>query len=70
MLGIGNALVDVLSHEDDRFLSAHGLVKGGMSLADADRAHAAGLVEVGLGTPPRSKPRSGCDEDLQEAVNL
>jgi len=40
VLGIGNALVDVLSHEDDSFLETHGLVKGGMSLADADRAHA------------------------------
>ncbi|MBM3672628.1 MAG: adenosine kinase [Actinobacteria bacterium] len=40
VVGIGNALVDVLSHENDSFLTEHGLMKGGMSLADADRAHA------------------------------
>jgi len=40
VVGIGNALVDVLSYEDDRFLADHDLVKGAMSLADAARAHA------------------------------
>lgn len=40
VVGLGNALVDVLSHEDDTFLAAHGLVKGAMALVDADRAAA------------------------------
>jgi sugar/nucleoside kinase (ribokinase family) len=40
VVGIGNALVDVISHETDDFLDAHGLVKGGMALIDSDRAHA------------------------------
>ena len=38
VVGIGNALVDVLTHEDDAFLHAHGLVKGAMTLIDTDRA--------------------------------
>ena len=39
-MGIGNALVDVLSHEDEAFLDAHGLVKGSMTLVDTERAEA------------------------------
>ena len=38
VVGIGNALVDVLTHEDDAFLEEHGLVKGSMTLVDTDRA--------------------------------
>jgi len=34
VLGIGNAIVDVLAHADDEFLNSHGLVKGTMSLID------------------------------------
>ena len=40
VVGIGNALVDVLSHETDAFLAAHALVKGTMHLVDEDRARA------------------------------
>ncbi|MGI8329195.1 adenosine kinase [Actinomadura scrupuli] len=40
ILGIGNAIVDVLSHADDDFILGHGLPKGGMTLIDADRAAA------------------------------
>jgi sugar/nucleoside kinase (ribokinase family) len=40
VVGIGNALVDVLSHQDDTFLTQHDLVKGAMALADANRAEA------------------------------
>lgn len=39
VVGIGNALVDVLSHEDDDFVVSHGLSKGAMTLIDTDRAH-------------------------------
>ncbi|MGH9027047.1 MAG: adenosine kinase [Acidimicrobiia bacterium] len=35
---VGNALVDILSAEADRFLERHGLVPGTMNLIDADRA--------------------------------
>jgi len=38
VVGIGNALVDVLTHETDEFLEANGLVKGSMTLIDTDRA--------------------------------
>jgi len=38
VVGIGNALVDVLTHEDDGFIEANGLVKGAMTLIDTERA--------------------------------
>jgi sugar/nucleoside kinase (ribokinase family) len=37
--GIGNAIVDVLSHADDASVARHGLVKGTMTLIDEHRAH-------------------------------
>ena len=36
--GIGNALVDVIANADDKFLTANGIEKGGMTLIDAARA--------------------------------
>jgi sugar/nucleoside kinase (ribokinase family) len=48
VVGIGNALVDVVAHAPDTFLATHELVKGSMQLIDADRAlHLHGA----LGTP-------------------
>ena len=38
VVGIGNALVDVIAHASDAFIEAHGLVKGSMTLIDTDRA--------------------------------
>ena len=38
VVGIGNALVDVLSHETDEFVAAHGLIKSAMTLVDTERA--------------------------------
>ena len=38
VVGIGNAMVDILSHIEDDFLSANGVDKGIMQLIDADRA--------------------------------
>lgn len=38
VVGIGNALVDVISHHDDVFLGLHDLVKGAMTLIDTERA--------------------------------
>ena len=40
VVGIGNAIVDVLVQADDAFLSRHGLAKGTMTLIDAARADA------------------------------
>jgi sugar/nucleoside kinase (ribokinase family) len=38
VVGVGNALVDVISHADDEFIADHELVKGSMTLVDTDRA--------------------------------
>ena len=38
VLAIGNAIVDVLAHVEDAFLTAQGLRKGGMALIDTDEA--------------------------------
>jgi sugar/nucleoside kinase (ribokinase family) len=40
VVGIGNAIVDVITHSDDAFLARHGLNKGGMALVDTARAEA------------------------------
>lgn len=39
VVGIGNAIVDVLAQADDAALAAEGLEKGAMTLIDAERAH-------------------------------
>jgi len=38
VVGIGNAVVDILSHVKDDFLTEHGIEKGIMTLIDRDRA--------------------------------
>jgi len=38
VVGIGNAIVDVLAHADDEFLERHKLSKGAMTLIDEERA--------------------------------
>jgi sugar/nucleoside kinase (ribokinase family) len=38
VVGIGNAIVDVIAHADDAFIDTNGLEKGAMTLIDADRA--------------------------------
>jgi len=38
VVGIGNALVDVIAHAPDSFLDQHDLTKGWMDLIDTDRA--------------------------------
>ena len=38
VIGIGNAIFDVLVRTDEGFLAAHGMTKGGMSLIDEARA--------------------------------
>jgi sugar/nucleoside kinase (ribokinase family) len=49
VLGIGNAIVDVLVPAEDAFLVEHGLVKEGMTLIDADRAEQLYAI-MGTGT--------------------
>lgn len=48
VVGIGNAIVDVLTQADDAFLERHGLVKGTMALIDAARAETL-YAEMGAG---------------------
>lgn len=38
VVGIGNALVDVLAHAGEDFLAEHGVEKGIMQLIDTERA--------------------------------
>jgi sugar/nucleoside kinase (ribokinase family) len=40
VVGIGNAIVDIIASADDAFLEAHGMSKGGMMLVDERRAEA------------------------------
>ena len=40
VVGIGNALVDVIAHHADTFLETEGLVKGAMTLIETERAMA------------------------------
>ena len=40
VVGIGNALVDVLAHADDAFLAEHHLARGTMTLVDAEQSEA------------------------------
>src|SRR5579864_3905149 len=40
VVGIGNPIVDVIAHADERFLAAEGFAKGAMTLIDAERAEA------------------------------
>src|SRR5712691_3939651 len=40
VVGIGNAIVDVIAHAEDAFLAQEALVKGTMTLVDAPRAEA------------------------------
>src|SRR6188472_4022025 len=40
VLGIGNAIVDVIARAQDDFLAKQGMAKGGMSLIDEPRAAA------------------------------
>src|SRR6266540_3792884 len=37
VVGIGNAIVDVIAHADESFLAKQGFAKGSMTLIDADR---------------------------------
>ncbi|MGV6812753.1 MAG: adenosine kinase [Brevirhabdus sp.] len=49
VVGIGNAMVDILATEEDAFLAAHGIEKGIMQLIDMDRAVAL-YDKIGLAT--------------------
>ncbi|MCU1484603.1 MAG: adenosine kinase [Actinomycetia bacterium] len=49
VVGVGNALVDVISLEQDAFIGAHDLAKGAMTLIDTERAeHLYGAMGPGI----------------------
>jgi fructokinase len=54
ILGIGNAIVDVVARTDDAFLSKHDMRKGGMALIDAARAES-----LYAATPPGQESSGG-----------
>ena len=46
LLGISNAIVDILTHVEDSFLEQIGAPRGSMMLIDAERAHQVYLDDV------------------------
>ncbi|MBO9576461.1 MAG: adenosine kinase [Sphingobium sp.] len=51
IVAIGNAIVDVISREEDSFIARHNLTKGGMQLVDAEQAEALyGAMGAGIET--------------------
>ena len=49
VIGVGNAIVDVLAKADDAFLATHSIPKGGMILIDEDQASAIyGAMAAGI----------------------
>ena len=65
VVGLGNALVDVLSHEADAFLAGPGLVKGTMDLIDTERAEP---LYGGDGPGDRDLGRVGREHDRRRRV--
>lgn len=63
VVGIGNAIVDVIAHVEEGFIAAHGLDKGAMTLIDADRATE--LYEV---MPPAMEASGGSAANTMAGV--
>ena len=53
VVGLGNAIVDVMSKTDDAFLDHWGIHKNAMNLIEEDRAHA--LEARGVAGAPRAE---------------
>jgi sugar/nucleoside kinase (ribokinase family) len=58
VLGIGNAIFDVLVQTDEKFLADHGMTKGGMALIDEARA-ASIYRDMGKGTGTATEMSGG-----------
>ena len=58
LLGVGNAIVDVIAKTDDKFLAAHGMTKGAMTLIDEPRAKA---IYDAMGTTTESSGGSAAN---------
>jgi sugar/nucleoside kinase (ribokinase family) len=59
IVGIGSALVDILSHEEDEFLRKTGAVKGGMTLVEKD--HIDRTLGMSSGKPVLVPGGSACN---------
>jgi fructokinase len=55
ILGVGNAIVDVLAPVDEQFITKHDMRKGSMTLVDAARAEA-----IYAAMPPGQETSGGC----------
>src|SRR6476469_8855388 len=58
VLGIGNAIVDVIARTEDDFLVKHGMNKGAMALIDEARAEA---IYASMGQATQSSGGSGAN---------
>src|ERR1044072_4542023 len=58
LLGVGNAIVDVIAKTDDKFLVTHGMTKGAMTLIDESRAKA---IYDAMGTTTESSGGSAAN---------
>ena len=74
VVGIGNAIVDVISQADDGFLEDQGLAKGAMTLIDAQRAEqlytqmGPGVEMSGGGEAPTQTPTRHGAGGLQDLL--
>jgi sugar/nucleoside kinase (ribokinase family) len=59
LVGVGSALVDILTHEDDAFLEAAGALKGGMVYVDRDYIER--TLSCSSGTPAVVPGGSACN---------
>jgi sugar/nucleoside kinase (ribokinase family) len=66
VVGIGNAIVDVLAHADERYLEAQGLQKGSMTLVDEGIAEA---LYRGMG-PAVEMSGGSCANTIAAAASL
>jgi len=58
VVGVGNALVDMIAMVDDAFLASNDMVKGSMALIETDRAvH----LSTAVGTSTRTSGGSGAN---------
>jgi len=64
VVGVGNAIVDVLVEVDDAFIVEHGLAKGAMTLIDTERA-----VELYAAMPPGLEESGGSAANTMVGVS-
>ena len=62
IVGIGNALVDILTHEDDAFVERTGFGKGGMNYVSSDFVDT--MISLASGTPVVVPGGSACNTIL------